>query len=85
MEEAHIPEWVIDRVCYIVEHHHTLSAIDGLDFQAVVEADLIVNMYDDHLSKETITMLRDKVFKTRKGTQLVNQMYLGDKYNYKEK
>ena len=72
----------IDRVCYIVEHHHTLSAIDGQDFQAVVEADLLVNMYDDHLDKETIRKIRDRIFKTRKGTQLVNEMYLSDKYTY---
>jgi len=82
MEEAHIPGWVIDRVCYIVEHHHTLGAIDGPDFQAVVEADLLVNMHDDHLSKETIIKLRDKVFRTKKGTQLLNQMYLSDNYKY---
>ena len=29
MEDAHIPSWIIDRVCYIVGHHHTLSAIDS--------------------------------------------------------
>ena len=82
MRDAHIPEWIIDRVCYIVEHHHTLSAIDGQDFQAVVEADLLVNMYDDHLDKETIRKIRDRIFKTRKGIQLVNEMYLSDKYTY---
>lgn len=82
MKDSHIPEWIIERVCYIVEHHHTLGAIDGPDFQAVVEADLLVNMFDDHLSKEKITLLRDKVFKTKKGTQLLNQMYLNDNYNY---
>ena len=84
MEDTHIPEWMIERVVYIVEHHHTLSAIDGLDFQAVVEADLLVNMFDKGVSKEKIEMIRDKEFKTKKGIQLLNQMYLSDKYNYKK-
>ena len=30
---------VIDRVCYLVAHHHTYSNIDGLDYQILVEAD----------------------------------------------
>ncbi len=79
MEDAHIPGWIIDRVCYIVGHHHTLSAINGLDFQAVVEADTLVNIFDKNITdKEKITKIRDVLFKTKKGTQLLNQMYLGD-------
>lgn len=46
LEEKHVPEWIIDRVCYIVGHHHTLSAVDGVDFQAVVEADILMNIFD---------------------------------------
>lgn len=84
MKDAHIPEWMIERVCYIVEHHHTLSAIDGPDFQAVVEADLLVNIFDKGVDREKIKMIRDKVFKTKKGTQLLNQMYLSDRYKYSE-
>ena len=79
MEDAHIPGWIIDRVCYIVGHHHTLSAINGLDFQAVVEADTLVNIFDKNITdKEKKTKIRDVLFKTKKGTQLLNQMYLGD-------
>ncbi len=81
MEDAHIPSWIIDRVCYIVGHHHTLSAIDGMDFQAVIEADTLVNIFDKKITdKEKITLIRDRVFKTRKGKNLLTQMYLCDSY-----
>ena len=92
MEDAHIPGWIIDRVCFIVAHHHTLNAIDGIAcavllliasavFQAVVEADVLVNIFDRKVvDKERIAMIEDKLFKTRKGKQLLTQMYLCENY-----
>ena len=29
----------VERICFIIGHHHTYKAIDGLDFQILVEAD----------------------------------------------
>ena len=81
LKDAHVPGWIIDRVCYIVGHHHTLSAINGIDFRAVIEADTLVNILDKKITdKERIMKIRDLIFKTKKGTQLLNQMYLNDKY-----
>ena len=36
---------LIDRVCFLVGHHHTYTEIDGIDFQILVEADFLVNLY----------------------------------------
>lgn len=44
------PENVITRVCYLVGHHHTYQNIDGLDYQILVEADFLVNLYEDQAS-----------------------------------
>ncbi len=33
----------IDRIAFLVGHHHTLTAVDGPDFQILVEADYITN------------------------------------------
>jgi len=33
----------IERVCYLVGHHHTREALDGRDFQILWEADFLVN------------------------------------------
>lgn len=30
---------IIERVCYLVGHHHTYNSIDGMDYQILVEAD----------------------------------------------
>lgn len=70
------PSEVISRVSYLVAHHHTYNNIDGLDYQILVEADLIVNMEEDGLSSEAIKSCIDKVFKTESGTRLCKNIFL---------
>ena len=55
---------VTERVSYLVAHHHTYSNIDGIDYQILVEADFLVNLYENHSSKEAIQNTYNKIFKT---------------------
>lgn len=41
LERTGVPNETINRICYIVGHHHTPSKIDGIDFQVVWEADYL--------------------------------------------
>lgn len=66
---------VIDRVCFLIGHHHTYDAIDGSDYQILIEADFLVNAYEDQLDKKAITAFRDKLFRTRSGLALLNDTY----------
>jgi uncharacterized protein len=68
-------ECVIERVCYLVGHHHTYSNIEGLDYQLLVEADFLVNLYEDSCSKEAAKNVMDKIFKTKSGIRLCKIMY----------
>ena len=43
---------MIERVKYLIAHHHTYDAIDGIDYQILVEADFLVNILEDGLAKE---------------------------------
>jgi len=65
----------IDRVCYLIGNHHTYSRIDYIDFQILVEADLLVNIFEDSLSEQTINHLKEKYFKTRSGILFLEGMY----------
>lgn len=67
---------MIERVTYLVEHHHTYSNIDGIDYQILVEADFLVNAYEDNLSKQAIVTMRDKIFRTKTGTKFLEEIYL---------
>ncbi|MEW6721096.1 MAG: phosphohydrolase, partial [Thermodesulfobacteriota bacterium] len=61
---------VINRVCYLVGHHHTYTEIDGIDYQILVEADFLVNMYEDEMSPDAIKSTLNKVFRTKTGKWL---------------
>ena len=34
---------LIDRISYLIAHHHTVTGIDGMDYQILIEADFLVN------------------------------------------
>lgn len=65
----------IERICYLVGHHHTYNMIDGLDYQLLVEADFIVNFYEDGTPKENIAKAVERIFKTESGIKLVKTMF----------
>lgn len=65
----------IDRIVYLVGHHHTLKDINGLDYQILIEADYLVNADESNYSKENITNTLEKVFKTKTGITLLKSMY----------
>ncbi|WML32698.1 HD domain-containing protein [Clostridium sp. OS1-26] len=67
---------VIERVSYLVAYHHNYSNIDGIDYQILVEADLLVNLYENQNNKEYIQNTHDKVFKTESGRKLCSQMFM---------
>ena len=66
---------LIKRVCYLVWHHHTYTNIEGLDYQILVEADFLVNLYEDQLSKETAASVCQKIFRTKTGKSICKTMF----------
>lgn len=67
---------VIDRVKYLIGHHHTYTNIEGLDYQILVEADFLVNLDEDHASENAVKAVREKIFRTDCGTKLLDAMFL---------
>ena len=65
----------VDRVAYLVSHHHTLTDIDGIDYQILIEADYIVNAAENEYSKESIKGFIHKVMHTNSGSMLARQIF----------
>lgn len=65
----------VERVCYLIAHHHTYENVDGIDYQILLEADFLVNALEDNLSKDAIIKFRDDIFKTETGIYLLNTMF----------
>ena len=74
----------INRIIFLVGHHHTIGNIDGMDYQILLEADYIVNVYEENYSKENINNAIDKFFKTETGISLLKSIYL-EGCNYEKK
>ena len=41
----------IDRVCWLIAHHHTYKDVVGVDYQILLEADFFVNTYEEAADK----------------------------------
>ena len=65
----------VDRICYLIGHHHTYNQIDGLDYQILVEADFLVNLQEDSIGQDGILTALNKIFRTRAGTELCTLIY----------
>jgi len=66
---------IVERVCWLISHHHTYADIQGMDYQILVEADFLVNAYEDEMDEDAIRTVRDKLFRTKTGIELMNLLY----------
>ena len=75
MLELGIDETTRDRVSFLIGHHHTYTNIDGIDYRILVEADFLVNIYEDELSADAIESVKEKYFITKKGREILTSLY----------
>jgi len=71
---------VIERVCYLVGHHHTYSNIDSInidsmDYQILVEADFLVNLFEDNEPKAACESALNHIFRTKSGSAICKKMF----------
>lgn len=75
LADAGFPEDVTERACYLVGHHHTYENIDGIDLQILIEADFLVNLYEDGVSRDGVVSAFNSIFRTNTGKLLCRQMF----------
>ena len=73
--ELGFENYLIDRICYLIGHHHTYDKIEGMDYQILVEADFLVNLYEDNASDKTIEQAYKNIFRTDTGRKIFCQMF----------
>ncbi len=74
-KDTDIPEKYLQRIIYIVTHHHTYSNVDGLDYQILLEADYLVNADEGEHHRREIEQFRKNVFRTASGLALLNSVF----------
>lgn len=65
----------VKKVCYLVAHHHTYTNIKDIELRILVEADFIVNAYEDDIPNEKVIFARYNIFRTATGKNLLNNIY----------
>jgi len=65
----------IDRVAYLVGHHHSPAQIDGIDYQILIEADYIVNASESGYSRQAIRTFMEHTMKTAAGIRLTKTVF----------
>lgn len=65
-----------ERICWLVAHHHTYHASEDMDYQILIEADFLVNLYEDQESREVAETVCRNIFRTESGKRLLADMFL---------
>ena len=66
----------VERISWLVAHHHTYTDVDGQDHRILLEADFLVNAGEHGYSSAAIEDFRRNVFRTTASTALLDSMYL---------
>ena len=66
---------LVERVCYLISRHHTYTDIDGMDYQILVEADFLVNLFEDGAGPQEVASVRQRIFRTQSGLRMLEQLY----------
>ena len=66
----------IDRVAYLVGHHHTYQGIDGIDYQILIEADYIANASESGYARQNVETFLTKIMVTASGKRLAKAVLL---------
>lgn len=64
LRDTGLTERQVERVAFLVGHHHTLIGIDGMDYQILVEADYIANASENGYSRQNVENFMAKIMGT---------------------
>ena len=78
LERLDIQKEMTDEICDIIGHHHSPREQETLNFQVLYEADWLVNIEEEGISKdrEKVEKFIGKVFRTVTGKQLAEGLFL---------
>lgn len=79
LTELEFDKEAIERICYLIAHHHTYEPVDGIDYRILIEADFLVNLYEKDSPKYAVKQAMDHIFCTENGKWICKTMFELDK------
>lgn len=80
LRQAGADEAESERALWLIAHHHTYDASEETDFRILLEADFLVNAYEDALPPEACRTAGERVFRTETGRSFLDNLYLKSPY-----
>lgn len=71
-----LPRDFVERVKWLVAHHHTYSDVEQPEHRILLEADFLVNADESGYSKEQIEAAKRSFFRSETGIALLDSIYL---------
>ena len=75
LEDLGVDRSIIERVCWLIAHHHNYKDVRGSDYQILLEADFLVNAFEDSMSVDSMIKFRNTIFKTESGKRLLQACF----------
>lgn len=75
LSDTGMTEEQIERVAFLVGHHHTFSGIDGIDHQILIEADYIANAAENGYGRQNAEHFMRKFMKTESGRRILRTVF----------
>ncbi len=77
LERLGVQKGMIDEICDIIGHHHSPREEESLNFQILYEADWLVNIEEEEISKDRkeLENLIERSFRTATGKELAEKLY----------
>ena len=69
----------IARVKFLIGHHHTYDGVDGADWQILLEADFLVNAYEESAAA-AVPGMKKRLFRTKTGLAFLEAMFDPEAY-----
>ena len=65
----------VERICWLIAHHHTYTDVTSKDHRILLEADFLVNSFEDNISREGVIAFRDNVFRSASAIRMLDNMW----------
>ncbi len=65
----------LERIVFLVSHHHTVTGVDGPDYRILLEADFLVNADESSYTDAQIAGAKKTFFRTACGLKLLNDIF----------
>ena len=75
LRDTDLTEAQIDRVAFLVGHHHTFTDVQGRDYQILLEADYIANASENGYERRNVENFIQKIMRTESGKALAKAVF----------